>query len=130
MGGPGDLRCAVRATAPRESRRNCYRRDRGRGRGGILLSAAYILTRRLWLAIGLHFGWDFSQDAIFGVGKGTKGLVEGDVSGPALLSGGSAGVEGSIVALVLCLGVGAYLLVRAGRQGKLTENVTSRHLGE
>ena len=98
--------------------------------GGILLSAAYILTRRLWLAIGLHFGWDFSQDAIFGVGKGTKGLVEGDVSGPALLSGGSAGVEGSIVALVLCLGVGAYLLVRAGRQGNLTETVTSRHLGE
>jgi membrane protease YdiL (CAAX protease family) len=34
--------------------------------GGVLLSAAYVLTRRLWLAIGIHFGWDFSQDAIFG----------------------------------------------------------------
>lgn len=87
--------------------------------GGVLLSAAYVLTRRLWLPIGIHFGWDFSQDAVFGVGKGAKGLVEGDLSGPALLSGGSAGIEGSVVALLLCAGVGAYLLVRAGRQGDL-----------
>jgi len=87
--------------------------------GGILLSAAYVLTRRLWLPIGIHFGWDFSQDAIFGVGKGAKGYVEGDLSGPAWLSGGSAGIEGSVVALLLCAGVGAYLLVRAGRQGNL-----------
>jgi hypothetical protein len=56
--------------------------------GGVLLSAAYVLTRRLWLPIGIHFGWDFSQDAIFGVGTGAKGLVEGDLSGPAWLSGG------------------------------------------
>ena len=87
--------------------------------GGVLLSAAYVLTRRLWLPIGIHFGWDFSQDAIFGVGKGAKGLVEGDLSGPAWLSGGSAGIEGSVVALVLCAGVGAYLLARAARQGNL-----------
>jgi uncharacterized protein len=86
---------------------------------GILLSAAYVLTRRLWLAIGIHFGWDFSQDAIFGVGKGAKGLVDGELSGPALLSGGSAGIEGSVVALVLCVGVGAYLLARAARQGNI-----------
>ena len=87
--------------------------------GGVLLSAAYVLTRRLWLAIGIHFGWDFSQDALFGVGKGAKGLLEGALSGPAMLSGGSAGIEGSVVALLLCAGVGAYLLVRAGRQGGL-----------
>jgi uncharacterized protein len=87
--------------------------------GGVLLSSAYVLTRRLWLAIGIHFGWDFSQDAIFGVGNGAKGLVEGDLSGPALLSGGSAGIEGSVVSLLLCAGVGAYLLVRAGQQGNL-----------
>ena len=87
--------------------------------GGVLLSAAYVLTRRLWLAIGIHFGWDFSQDALFGVGNGAKGLVEGDLSGPVWLSGGSAGIEGSVVALLLCAGVGAYLLVRAGRQGGL-----------
>jgi membrane protease YdiL (CAAX protease family) len=87
--------------------------------GGVLLSAAYVLTRRLWLAIGIHFGWDFSQDAIFGVGKGVKGLMDGDLSGPVGLSGGSAGIEGSVVALLLCVVVGAYLLVRAGWRGNL-----------
>jgi len=85
--------------------------------GGVLLSAAYVLTRRLWLSIGIHFGWDFSQDAIFGIGKGAKGLVVGELSGPALLSGGSTGIEGSFVALLVCLGAGAYLLARAHRQG-------------
>jgi uncharacterized protein len=87
--------------------------------GGVLLSAAYVLTRRLWLAIGIHFGWDFSQDAIFGVGKGAKGLVVGDLGGPAWLSGGSAGIEGSVVALLLCAGVGAYLFAQAGRRGNI-----------
>jgi hypothetical protein len=36
-----------------------------------------------------------------------------------LLSGGSAGVEGSVVALLLCLGVGAYLLVQANQRGNI-----------
>ena len=94
--------------------------------GGVLLSAAYVLTRRLWLAIGLHFGVDFSQDALFGVGSGVEGLVQGDLSGPALLSGGSAGVEGSVVALLLSLGVGVYLLVRADQRGNLISPARNR----
>lgn len=28
---------------------------------GTLLTACYVLIRRLWLAIGLHFGWNFLQ---------------------------------------------------------------------
>ena len=59
--------------------------------GGVLLSAAYVLTRRLWLEIGIHFGWDFSQDAVFGVGSGAQGLVQGELGGPSLLSGGVPG---------------------------------------
>ncbi len=35
---------------------------------GFLLAAAYLLTRRLWLAIGLHIAWDVTSDGIFGVG--------------------------------------------------------------
>ncbi|HEY6582444.1 MAG TPA: CPBP family intramembrane glutamic endopeptidase [Rubrobacter sp.] len=85
---------------------------------GVLLSAAYVLTRRLWLAIGIHFAWDFSQDAIFGVTGGAKGVVvRAELSGPALLTGGISGIEGSVIALLACLMVGAYLLLRAGRKG-------------
>jgi hypothetical protein len=65
-------------------------------------------------------------DAIFGVGQVLKGLVHSDLSGPALLSGGSAGLEGSAVALVLCLAVGAYLLARAGRRGNIVGPARNR----
>ncbi|HEX7726487.1 MAG TPA: CPBP family intramembrane glutamic endopeptidase, partial [Rhizomicrobium sp.] len=33
---------------------------------GILLAAAYLVTRSLWLAIGLHIGWNFTEGGIFG----------------------------------------------------------------
>src|SRR5215213_504072 len=85
--------------------------------GGILPSAAYVLTRRLWLAIGIHFAWDFAQDYVFGTTSGATGLVRAELTGPALLSGGSSGLEGSILALLLCLIVSAFLLVMAGRKG-------------
>ena len=94
--------------------------------GGILISAAYVLTRKLWLPIGLHFGWDFSQDALFGVGRGAKGLVRADLTGPSLLSGGASGVEGSILALLLCLVASAYLILRARQRAKLVAPVWRR----
>lgn len=35
--------------------------------GGVLLGGAYMLTRNLWLAIGLHAGWNFTQGFIWDV---------------------------------------------------------------
>ncbi|HET6743929.1 MAG TPA: CPBP family intramembrane glutamic endopeptidase [Kribbella sp.] len=66
---------------------------------GGTLGAAYIATRKLWLPIGLHFGWNFALSGIFGaVVSGTnqsKGLLNGVLSGPTLLSGGEFGPEAS-----------------------------------
>ena len=84
---------------------------------GILLSAAYVLTRRLWLAIGIHFAWDFSQYGLFGAASGVKGLVRTELKRPALLTGRNSGIEGAVLALLACLAIGAYLLVRARRRG-------------
>ena len=94
--------------------------------GGVLLSAAYVLTRRLWLAVGIHFAWDFAQDYVFGVSPGVEGLVRGRITGPPLLSGGSAGIEGSLLALIPCLIVGAYLLARAYRKGNVVKRPRGR----
>jgi membrane protease YdiL (CAAX protease family) len=94
--------------------------------GGVLLSAAYVLTRRLWLAIGIHFAWDFAQDYVFGVSPGVGGLVRGRITGPPLLSGGSAGIEGSLLALIPCLIVGAYLLTRAYQKGNVVKRPRGR----
>ena len=86
---------------------------------GILLSSAYVLTRRLWLPTGIHFAWDFMQDGVFGAAAGAKGLLRAELAGPSLLSGGVIGIEGSILALAVVLISGLYLLLRATRQGRL-----------
>jgi hypothetical protein len=89
--------------------------------GGLMLAAAYLLTRRLWLPIGVHAGWNFAQAGIFGVptsGKRTTGLLEGELVGPEWLAGGRFGAEASIVAVVVCGALGAVLLVRAARRDR------------
>ena len=87
---------------------------------GILLGAAYILTRRLWLPIGIHFAWNFTQGGIFGVavsGGMASGVLTSTLSGPALISGGEFGAEASVFAVVICLAVGIVFAWRAHRAG-------------
>jgi len=88
---------------------------------GILLGAAYMLTRRLWLACGIHAGWNFTQGWVFSApvsgGKAAEGLMITQRSGPEWLTGGSFGLEASAVAMVLATGAGVVLLVLAVRKG-------------
>lgn len=86
---------------------------------GILLAAAYLVTRRLWLAIGLHIGWNFTQGGIFGVaisGHEAKGLLHGTLIGPDWLSGGAFGAEASPVAVAVCLAAAIPMLVLAAKR--------------
>jgi len=88
---------------------------------GILLAAAYLLTRSLWLPIGLHFGWNFTEGGIFGAavsGNGAKGLINTSLSGPQLLSGGAFGPEASVAAVGVCLVAAVVMLVLAARRGE------------
>ncbi|WP_206795577.1 CPBP family intramembrane glutamic endopeptidase [Amycolatopsis sp. MtRt-6] len=90
---------------------------------GGLLTAAYVATRRLWVPIGLHFGWNFAAAGIFGTevsGNGTpQGLLDAVTSGPSLITGGSFGPEGSLYSVLFCvLGTGAFLWL-AHRRGRL-----------
>ena len=87
---------------------------------GIMLAAAYVLTRRLWLAIGIHAAWNFTQSGIFSVptsGIPMNGIFIGSLSGPAWLSGGAFGAEASVVAVALCTALGLTLLWLAHRRG-------------
>lgn len=91
--------------------------------GGLLLAAGYLLTRRLWLAIGMHMGWNYVQSAVFsGVVSGgvfDEGLFKAKFEGPDLLTGGSFGVESSILALVVCTTAGVVLAIMAQRRGHI-----------
>lgn len=87
---------------------------------GVMLAAAYMVTRRIWLAIGIHIAWNFTQGGIFGLptsGVQSSGFLEGHVRGSSLLTGGAFGPEASIVAVVVCLAAGVYLLRLARSKG-------------
>ncbi|KAA3659286.1 MAG: CPBP family intramembrane metalloprotease [Calditrichaeota bacterium] len=91
---------------------------------GILLGAAFMYTRKLWLAIGLHFAWNFTQGGIFGVavsGHTVRGLLNGKLTGPELITGGNFGAEASIFALIVCVIAGIYFLILAKKRGHFVQ---------
>jgi uncharacterized protein len=89
---------------------------------GVMLAAAYMLTRRIWLAIGIHTAWNFTQGGIFGAptsGVQSHGYLEGHLHGPSLLTGGAFGPEASLVAVAICLGAGLWFLKLAAARGHI-----------
>lgn len=96
---------------------------------GLLLGGAYMLTRNLWMPIGLHAAWNFTQGAIFDVkisGTDGEGVVDARLSGPELLSGGGFGLEGSIIAIAVASMAGVWLIVLAVRRGHILPPSWSR----
>jgi CAAX protease family protein len=91
---------------------------------GLLLGAAYVATRSLWLPIGLHVGWNFAESGIFGStvsgsDAATGGLLTGVPHGPAIISGGAFGPEASILAVLVGVVATALLLGRARSRGRI-----------
>lgn len=89
---------------------------------GVLLAAVFMVTRRIWMILGLHLAWNYTQATIFGLtvsGTAGEGLIAPSVSGPDWLTGGAFGVEASWPAIVLCLAVGLLFLRKAVRSGQL-----------
>jgi len=88
---------------------------------GVLLGAAYALTRNLWLPIGIHFGWNFTEGGVFGTAvsgfAGNNGVFSVTLAGPTLLSGGRFGPEASIVAVAVTLAAAVVLIVMTVRRG-------------
>lgn len=77
---------------------------------GLLLGTAYVLTRSLWLPIGVHFGWNFVQGPLSGLAVSGHDLGSPSqlvaLQGPRCLTGGTFGLEGGIVATaVTSLGI-------------------------
>lgn len=98
---------------------------------GILLGAAVVLTRRLWLGIGFHAAWNYTQQGVFsGIVSGNDaapGWIRSTIQGPDYLTGGQFGVEASVLALVLCTTTGVVMLVMAHRRGLFVPPVWKRN---
>lgn len=70
---------------------------------GVWLAVAYLKTRSLWLCTGLHWSWNWTMSAIYGLHvSGLQGIVRGSLltseqNGPAWLTGGAYGPEGGLI---------------------------------
>lgn len=97
---------------------------------GILLAAAYMLTRRLWMSMGFHVAWNYTQSAIFSSvvsgNEAAQGLIRSTVKGPDFLTGGNFGVESSVLSLLLCTSTGIAMVVMAVKRGKIVPPMWKR----
>ncbi|NNE07079.1 MAG: CPBP family intramembrane metalloprotease [Gemmatimonadetes bacterium] len=69
---------------------------------GVALAVARIRSGALWLPIGWHFGWNASQDILYGfsvsgVTAGSGALLRASTSGPPMLVGGAFGPESGLL---------------------------------
>jgi len=93
---------------------------------GIVLNAAFLVRRTLWLPVGLHWAWNFFEGPIFGMpvsgtSLGTPMMIA-HLQGPDVLTGGYFGPEGSVAGVVSGTVGGALMLWYALRKGNVSEN--------
>ncbi len=98
---------------------------------GLLLGAFYALTGRLWVSIGLHAGWNFTQGYLFGaVVSGTDfgaaiARSEAKDGFPLWLTGAQFGPEASLPALAICTSVGLLTIWMAAKAGRFARPVAT-----
>lgn len=72
---------------------------------GIMLSAAYKYSGTLWMPIGIHWAWNYTQGNILGFavsgGNAGESLFIPEITGPDIITGGPFGAEASIVAVII-----------------------------
>lgn len=87
---------------------------------GAFFAAAYMLTRRLWLCIGIHVAWNYTLGSIFSIsvsGNESTGFLIGKLTGPEWLTGGAYGLEASLLTLMTLVVVGGWLFRMAHARG-------------
>lgn len=88
---------------------------------GLMLAFAYVITRTLWFPIGIHFGWNFTQDYLFGIrvsGHAARPAVfTGSLLGTPTFTGGEYGVEAALPSVILgCIVAGIFIYLAYRRQ--------------
>lgn len=87
---------------------------------GLLTALAFAASRSLWMPIGLHLGWNFALSYLFGTlnsGEAAPShLLRTTFSGPPLLTGGSFGLEASMVTVLLAIPLAGAITMIARRR--------------
>ncbi len=69
---------------------------------GVFLAYCAIWSKKLWLPVGIHIGWNFFLGAVYGLpvsGIETGSLVSVSETGPDIFTGGSFGPEAGLLLL-------------------------------
>jgi len=93
---------------------------------GLTMGLLYMATGRLWMSVGLHIGWDFTETSIFGVNSSDGLLLSIPMNGRSdILTGGSFGPDASVLSYAIgIIAVAAILYARERRLfGFQTPNV-------
>ena len=90
---------------------------------GLVAALSLRRTGSIWFAIGMHAAWDWGESFFYGVpdsGIGAAGhLTAASLHGPAWLTGGGVGPEGSaLVFVIVAIGaLGVHVLFPARQKG-------------
>ncbi|MFC9425725.1 CPBP family intramembrane glutamic endopeptidase [Streptomyces sp. NPDC056987] len=96
---------------------------------GVMLGVAFLWRRTIWFVAGLHFAWNTAEQ-LLGIpvsGHTLEGLFTVDSHGSALLSGGTFGLEASIVPVLIGVLLTVRMFVVAGRSGGLRRRRLVQH---
>jgi membrane protease YdiL (CAAX protease family) len=89
---------------------------------GVLFGAAYLLRRRLWIPIGVHWAWNFCEGPILGLpvtgGDFGPSLLTAQTTGPLWATGGRFGPEAGMPCLIIGTLAGLAIL-EAGYRNKM-----------
>lgn len=79
---------------------------------GWFLGAAYVFTRNMWLAIGIHFGWNLVQSLVGFNVSGTEmpGVLILEHPVKNYWNGGDFGFEASVVCIILLTAATLFLI--------------------
>ena len=82
---------------------------------GILFSLYVLQRRNVYWAIGIHFGWNFTQGILLGYkvsGTNANGILSAKPIGNVYLSGGNFGIESSVYCTLVILILIVYCLIK------------------
>lgn len=88
---------------------------------GSLLGAAYAYSKNIWLPIGIHWIWNYTQGNILGFPvsgeDNVTSIITPEISGPQWLTGGSFGTEASVISAVIGLLISLWFIRKTIQQG-------------
>jgi CAAX protease family protein len=83
---------------------------------GLTMGLLYMVTGRLWMSIGLHIGWDFTETSVFGVNSSDGLLLSTPMAGKSdILTGGSFGPDASVLSYIIGIVAVAAILCARGK---------------